>query len=105
MGFLDKNQLIKEFVDKVTTLKVGQVYPSVIKSQFGYHIVKLTEKKASGVTPLAEVKDQIKDYLQQHAEAVALHNWLLEKRRTTAIKLSPDFQALVSSDTSKSTPQ
>lgn len=106
MGFLDKNHMLKEFAAKVDSMKVGQVYPNLITSEFGYHIIKMTDRKPGGVQPLAEVKDDLKAYLQQAKEQTALHEWLLEHRKSTDIKLSPKFQALVdASEKSKSKAQ
>ncbi|HEY9683578.1 MAG TPA: peptidylprolyl isomerase [Drouetiella sp.] len=106
MGFLDKDHMLKEFASKVDTMKVGQVYPSLITSDFGYHIIKMTDKKPGGVQPLSEVKDAMKAYLQQAAEQKALHEWLVEHRKSTDVKLSPEFQALVDgTDKSKSKAQ
>jgi peptidyl-prolyl cis-trans isomerase C len=41
------------------SLKEGQV-SDVVKSDFGFHIIKLTGKRPAGIRPLDEVKDQIK---------------------------------------------
>jgi len=101
LDYQDKGNLIKEFSDKVGPLKVGQVYPALIPSQFGYHIIKVTGKKPAGVVPLAEVKAKIVKHVSDQKADEALRNWLAEKRHTTTIELSPEFQALVSADPGK----
>ncbi|HEY9678516.1 MAG TPA: peptidylprolyl isomerase [Drouetiella sp.] len=101
MGFQDKTHLIKAFATKVDSIKVGKVYPELVNSEFGYHIIKLTDKKSGGVQPLAELKDQIKQLLTQNAQQKALKDWLADKRKSTEIVLSPEFQGLVSADTGK----
>jgi parvulin-like peptidyl-prolyl isomerase len=95
MGFLDKSHMLKEFADKVDTVKVGRVYPNLITTEFGYHIIKVTDRKPGGIQPLSEVKDEMKSILTANAEQKALHDWLIEHRKTTDIKLSPKFQELV----------
>lgn len=95
MDFLEKDHMLKEFAAKVDSMKVGQVYPNLITSEFGYHIIKMTDRKPGGVQPLSAVKDNLKAYLQQVAEQKALQDWLLEHRKSTDIKLSPEFQTLV----------
>ncbi|MBS1956720.1 MAG: peptidylprolyl isomerase [Cyanobacteria bacterium SZAS-4] len=101
MGYQDKSHMLKEFAAKVDTLKAGQIYPSLITSEFGYHIIKVTDRKPGGVQPLSEVKEDLRAYLKQSAEAKALHDWLIEKRKATDIRLSPEFQALVNANKSQ----
>lgn len=94
MGFQDKDKLMKDFVDKVGPLKPGTVYPKVIPSQLGFHIVKLTEKQPPGTVPLAEVKEQLKHGLSQRNGVTAVVDWLYDKRKAAQINLSPEFQKL-----------
>ena len=44
LGFVGKGQFVKEFEDTVKTMQIGQVSDPV-KSQFGYHIIQLLEKR------------------------------------------------------------
>jgi protein-export membrane protein SecD len=50
LGFVKKGTFVPEF-DKVlfdSNLEPGQVYPEVVESQFGYHIIKLIESRGEG---------------------------------------------------------
>jgi parvulin-like peptidyl-prolyl isomerase len=105
MGMHDKSELLKEFVQKVDSIKVGQVYPSIIPSDYGYHIVKLTARKPAGIEPLSEVKERLRKILVANAEQKALRDWLVEKRKSTEVSLSPEFQALVTADSGQTKAQ
>jgi peptidyl-prolyl cis-trans isomerase C len=59
LGWFGKGSMIPEFEKTAFALKEGEV-SGVVKTKFGYHVIKLTGKRPAGVVPFAEVKDQIK---------------------------------------------
>jgi len=60
----------------------------VVETQFGYHVIKKTDTKPAGLPPLAEVKDQIKEQLQQQKERGAFENYLAQLREGAVITYS-----------------
>ena len=64
LGWFGKGRMVKEFEDAVFALQDGQV-SGPVKSQFGYHIIKLEGRQPSGVKPLDEVKTQVRDKLAE----------------------------------------
>lgn len=63
LGFFGKGQMDPAFEKAAFDLKVGET-SDIVKSSFGYHIIKVTDKKEAGKTPFEEVKDKITDYLK-----------------------------------------
>jgi len=60
LGFFDKTQMVKPFSDAAYNLKVGTITQQPVKTQFGYHIIFLEEKKAGGSVEFSKVEAQIK---------------------------------------------
>jgi peptidyl-prolyl cis-trans isomerase C len=59
LGWFSKGSMIPEFEKVAFGMKEGET-SGIVKTKFGYHIIKLTGKRPAGLLPLAEVKDQIK---------------------------------------------
>jgi peptidyl-prolyl cis-trans isomerase D len=62
LGFFSRDQMVKEFADAAFSLGVGQISDPV-KSSYGYHIIKVLEKRQAGYKPFEEVKDQIRSQI------------------------------------------
>jgi peptidyl-prolyl cis-trans isomerase D len=58
LDFFGKGMMVKPFEDTVFTLKKGDI-SNVVQSDFGYHIIQLTDLKPATVKPLEEVKNEI----------------------------------------------
>ena len=56
---------VKPFSDAMTGLQKGQITETPVKTQFGYHVIKLEDVRAAKVPTLEEVKPQIAESLQQ----------------------------------------
>ena len=63
LDFFGRGQMVPEFDKVVFEMQPGQI-SDAFKTPFGYHVVKLTEKRAASSRPLAEVRTQIEDQIK-----------------------------------------
>jgi peptidyl-prolyl cis-trans isomerase D len=70
LGWLDRGRTVPEFDTVAFTLNPGQT-SDVIKTQFGYHILQVEEKKTAHLRPLSEVKAEIVPVLEQQRVGAA----------------------------------
>jgi peptidyl-prolyl cis-trans isomerase C len=59
------SSFVKPFSDAMVALQKGQITETPVKTQFGYHVIKLEDTRAAKVPSLEEVKPQIAESLQQ----------------------------------------
>ncbi|MGH8806571.1 MAG: peptidylprolyl isomerase, partial [Noviherbaspirillum sp.] len=56
---------VKPFSDAMVGLQKGQITEAPVKTQYGYHVIKLEDTRAAKIPALEEVKPQIAESLQQ----------------------------------------
>jgi len=59
LGWFGKGNMIPDFEKVAFSLKEGET-SGIVKTKFGYHIIKLTGKRPAGILPFADVKEQLK---------------------------------------------
>jgi peptidyl-prolyl cis-trans isomerase C len=64
--------MVPEFEQAVFALQPGQVTQTPVRSQFGFHIIRLEERRQQPVPTLQEVAPQIRQFLQRQAQTAII---------------------------------
>ena len=93
LGWFRKGQLVSVFDEAVFALKVGQV-SDVIKTEFGYHLVKLEEINFRPALKLEQVKSQIEQILRIEKKQILTQAYISELKK--GIKITRDLSKISS---------
>ena len=85
LGYFSQGQMVPEFDNKVFNMKVGTVSEPV-KTQFGYHVLFLEDKKAKKVSAFTEVKSFIEQRLKMEKFKIVIQNKMTELKNKATIK-------------------
>jgi peptidyl-prolyl cis-trans isomerase C len=70
LGWFGRGKMVGEFEEVAFSLKPGET-SDVIETQFGFHIVRLDDRKAGGIPPYEEVRGEIRErFMNERAEKV-----------------------------------
>jgi peptidyl-prolyl cis-trans isomerase SurA len=75
LGYFKPGEINEQILAAIKTLKPGQV-SGVVRSHYGFHIIKLEAHEVAGVQPLAGVKDHIRDTLVNQAARGRIESWV-----------------------------
>lgn len=73
LGEFTKGQMVPEFDEAVFAMAVGEV-KGPVKTQFGYHLIKLNSKNEAGAYPFEEIKDQLAGMVNQEKQQAAFQS-------------------------------
>ena len=90
LGFFPRTgKMVEPFAAAAFGLEVGQV-SDIVETQFGYHIIKVTDKKPGRVVPLAEVRDSIEVELQSSAKRKFVGEYVGQLRSSAKVEYPAD---------------
>jgi peptidyl-prolyl cis-trans isomerase C len=89
IGFFKKGQMVPEFERAAASLKVGEISIPV-KTQFGVHIIKVTDKKTGAPIEFEKVRDLISQKLSGEKQKEAFDAYIAELKKTSKVEINKD---------------
>jgi peptidyl-prolyl cis-trans isomerase C len=86
LGYFPKGQMVPEFEKVAFSLPVGQV-SGIVTTQFGFHIIKVTDKKPPRTVPFEEAAPQIKQFLEQDKKQKAADGFIDGLKKKSKIEI------------------
>lgn len=85
LGTFGKGQMVPEFEVAAFTQEIDEV-GDVLETQFGYHIIVVTERSEPGTVPFEEAKEQIMTYLSGQKKQEAVQEYIKSLRDSATIE-------------------
>jgi len=105
LGYFSKGQMVPEFEKAAANLKVGDISLPV-RTQFGYHIIKVTDKKKGAPLEFDKIRDMIAQKLSGEKQKEAFEQYIAELKKNYKVEINKDALAKTSAGPDKKeTPQ
>lgn len=86
VGFFRRGQLVPDFERAALALDVGQT-SGVVRTQFGYHIIRLTDKRDSGIEDFAKAKGRIENELRKKKRIELFEKLVMDLKNRYGVKI------------------
>ena len=83
LGYFNRGQMVKPFEEAAFKLKPGEV-SDIVETRFGYHLIKVVDKKPESVVSFENVKDKIAQYMEQEKKGKVIQTDI-EKLKQKAV--------------------
>jgi peptidyl-prolyl cis-trans isomerase C len=88
LGFFQREQMVKPFADAAFSLEIGEL-SDVVTTQYGFHLIRVTDRREESVVPFEQVQSRIFQYLQREKVMVAIEELAAELRSQAEIEEYP----------------
>lgn len=93
LGWFKKGEIAPEFEAVAMSMEVGEVSP-IFVSPYGFHLVKLTERKPSVPRPFDEARADVERHLREHRKADATRKLVEELKAKATIEEAEEMETV-----------
>lgn len=86
LDFFQRGQMVGPFEDAAFKLNPGEV-SDIVETQFGYHLIKVTDKKPAEAKSYDQVKDELAKYLKQQKVSQQLSQYIDQLKSKDKIEI------------------
>lgn len=87
LDWFGRGSMVPEFEEATFALEIGEISPPV-QSSYGYHIIRLTDRKAASTPTLDDIKDEIRDAYIAEQESERFGEWYEEFYAASEIEIT-----------------
>jgi peptidyl-prolyl cis-trans isomerase C len=91
LGCLGRGETVPNFEEAVFNAQQGEIVGPV-ETEFGYHIIEVTDIRQQSTQPLSEVEGQIREQLSADIQAEEFTSWVQKQREQRDVKYLPGYK-------------
>lgn len=85
LNYFPRGKMIKSFEDVAFALKIGEV-SDIVETRFGFHLIKVVDKKKASTVGFEETKDKLRNYLKQQKSQKATEKYALNLKKNAKVE-------------------
>ncbi|MEE9613845.1 MAG: peptidylprolyl isomerase, partial [Thermodesulfobacteriota bacterium] len=86
LGYFSREDMVPPFEEAAFAMKPGEV-SDVVETRFGYHIIKLEDRKEATTIPLSGIMEQVRFFLKYREGSKEVEEWIAVLRSEAEVKI------------------
>jgi peptidyl-prolyl cis-trans isomerase C len=92
LGYLVESNIDPAFWAAAEKTENGKLHPSVVSTQFGFHILKVLDRQPPHMQSFEEAKEGLREHLEQEKKQEFLEKWAKDQKATAKIEIEPEYE-------------